>query len=463
MSGLPQTPHPRDRTPTEPLQSRPEPTDTARATPERPRRPKRGPGDGYVSQRKGPDGRPLPAQWRGELMVGWKTVTPEGKPAEVRPDVRYVSGVSRRDVTTKLGALRQQLLTGALPANDRRTVESHLRAWLAEVVLPNRRRGTYVVRRVAIERYLVPQLGALPLRDLRPAHVQRLYAALAARHLSTESIASVAATLSGALTNAVRVLRLLPANPAAGVPRPRTHAAAIRPLTRDAARTLLAHSTDELHPWLAPLITLALGTGARLGEILALRWTDVDATAGTIRIARTQDPRSGATAPRYHEPKTAGSRRTITLGTETRAALATWRRTHNTLRLAAGPEWQDAGGLVLTQPEGSTLAHTTVRQAFKAALHRAGLPKGTRIHDLRHTHATLLLLAGVNVHVVSQRLGHSAPSITLNRYGHLLPGLQSQGAEAIDQLLYDPTGSYSGAVPAATPVEDPTTRLERTG
>ncbi|MGA8017179.1 MAG: site-specific integrase [Candidatus Dormiibacterota bacterium] len=180
-----------------------------------------------------------------------------------------------------------------------------------------------------------------------------------------------------------------------------------------------------------PLLT-ALYTGLRLSELRGLRWRDVDLTAARLSIQQTlQRRRDGSLA--VHEPKTHRSRRGVSLPAAVVEAVREHRRCQLEARLLAGNAWEDPD-LVFTDALGRPLSETRLRHAFHRLLREAGLPR-IRLHDLRHTMATLMLAQGEHPKVVSERLGHSTVSITLDTYSHVLPGLQAAAAERLAAAL----------------------------
>ncbi len=173
-------------------------------------------------------------------------------------------------------------------------------------------------------------------------------------------------------------------------------------------------------------------TGARLGELLALRWQDIDFEGGHISIVRTvrRYPDKGYV---FSAPKTHRSRRPLALDAQTKIVMLEHRRHQLEQRLLVGPAYNDQD-LVFATASGMTLGDSSVRTTFARILRAAGL-KRIRLHDLRHTAATLMLRAGVNPKVVSDRLGHSTISITLDIYSHVLPDMQRDGAKALARMI----------------------------
>jgi integrase len=183
---------------------------------------------------------------------------------------------------------------------------------------------------------------------------------------------------------------------------------------------------------LMPAYYLAANTGMRRGEVLGLRWNDVDLEKA--RLSVRQAVISVAYDVQIADVKTGSSRRTIDLDPRTVSVLREWRKRQLEERLLLGELHQDHG-LTFSRPEGSPLHPDFFSQSFERLVARSGLP-AIRLHDLRHTHATLLLRAGVPVKVVSERLGHASPAFTMTVYQHVLPGMQAEAATTFGELIY---------------------------
>jgi integrase len=200
--------------------------------------------------------------------------------------------------------------------------------------------------------------------------------------------------------------------------------------TADEIRTFTA-STAE-HRW-AAIWGLMATTGLRRGEVLGLRWSDVDLKAGSVTIRSTRI-RYGTTID-VSTPKTARGNRTIALGPLVAASLQAWRKAQTEDRLVMGAGWQNADDLVVTLADGSAPNPEAFSNLFQTLAKRAEL-RPIRLHDLRHSYATAALAAGVPVKVVSQRLGHADIGVTLKVYAHVMPGDDEQAAASADAVAY---------------------------
>ena len=308
------------------------------------------------------------------------------------------------------------------------TVADYLAQWLAShasTVKPKTLSGY----RHDIDHYIVPNIGQLRLQALRPATISRLYQSLAehggrdGRPLSAWTVSHVHRTLRKALADAVQVDQLLASNPAARSKRPRDRGVEpTRVWTADQLNAFL-HSarTHRLYAF----YRLAAYTGARRGELLYLRWRALDLDAAEVTLG-------GSTAvvrgQRVEGTTKGGRSRVISIDRETVAALREHHRHQAEERLAAGSAWSDSDGLVFVSKWGEPLYPDTVTALMTKLInsHNKTLTETdqrlphARLHDLRHLHATTLLLAGVPVHVVAARLGHADPSVTLRVYSHVL-------------------------------------------
>jgi integrase len=273
----------------------------------------------------------------------------------------------------------------------------------------------------------VPGLGRIALARLSPVDVQAFLNRKAASGLSPRRVAMIHGVLRSALVTAER-WGYVTRNVATLVDPPRVPKHEITPLTPEQARRLIEAAADDRH---RALYVAALGTGLRQGELLGLRWEDMDLDTGRLRVRHTLANVGGTLT--LLEPKTDRSRRFVMLPESVVTALRAHRTRQRMEHLVAGPRWVDSGH-VFTTTIGTPLHAATVTRAFQAALERAGLPR-SRFHDLRHAAATFLLAQGMTLEDVKQLLGHSSITLTSNTYGHVLEQRQRQVAAAMDAVL----------------------------
>jgi integrase len=278
-----------------------------------------------------------------------------------------------------------------------------------------------------VERYLKPLVGARLLGDLSPLHVREMLGRMKKEARTAGEQFRTLKTLRAALQEAVR-LEQVNRNVATLVKLPKVEREEMRCLDRaDAGKLLAAARGGPLEPF----ITLALDTGMRPGELFALHWPDVDLTAGTVNVRQSLEYLSGTL--RLKRPKTKAGRRRIGIAPRSVEVLTAYRESMR----GAGHDVKD--GPVLIDGEGGLIRHPNFRdREFVPLMKRADVPM-IRLYDLRHTSATLLLAADVNIKVVSQRLGHEDISITLRHYAHALPSMQERAVSAMQEILTNPT------------------------
>lgn len=339
-----------------------------------------------------------------------------------------VYGRTAQEAADKRDEALRGIAAGIIVAGSAQTLEHFLRHWLDDVARHNLRGRSWERYDGLIRKHVLPDLGRLRLTQLTPQHVQKLYADLPARRQSAASIRYLHAVLHGALDQAVR-WQLLARNPVDAVTQPRRARTEMAVLDPDQVRTFLeAAAGHEFHAlWL-----LAITTGMRSGELLGLRWEDIDWTACRLAVRRTLSRVPGRWW--VDEPKTSRSRRAIQLTEPTLAVLRAHRIRQAEQLLRIGHRVTD-GDFVFLDAAGDPLQgnHLTERE-LRPLLVAAGLPR-IRFHDLRHTAATLLLASGTNPKVVSEMLGHSTVTLTLDTYAHVLPTMQAEAVQRLDQLL----------------------------
>lgn len=291
-----------------------------------------------------------------------------------------------------------------------------------------------------IRNYLEPQLGSVLLADLDVATLERTWALLLraggqmGRPLAAKTVRGVAAVLATALEHAVRQ-GLLTTNPCRHATLPRFDHRG----REDGGRELQVWTAEEARRFLElarghrleEVWVVALGTGMRRGEVLGLRWEDVDVDRHTIHVRRSLSVVGGVA--RLKSPKSSRPR-AIRVDDRVLAALEARRAEQDRDRRRLGAEWRNEWGLVFTTPGGRVLTPTSVTSAWGALVRRLGLPY-IRLHDLRHTHATLMLQAGVPIKVVSERLGHASIQLTVDTYMHVLPAMDAEAVERFSALI----------------------------
>lgn len=374
---------------------------------------RRGHGEGGIFQRES-DGR-----WVSRIRLeGGKTRTYYGK--------------TRKEVTDKLKAAQKQVEEGLSLDTDRITVTQFLERWLTDTVKPSVKTRTYENYESVVRVRIVPRIGTVKLGKLRPLDVQKLYTDLKEDKdspLSPRSILHTHRVLHRALGQAVK-WNMIARNPCDGATAPKAQRTEMQVLTPDQVRQFLtATATHDAHA----LYVLAITTGMRAGELLGLKWSDIDLDTGRVTVQRALQQQNGGKGLVLVSPKTARSRRMTLLGPTAVAALKAHHDRQAFKRREVGETWQDQG-LVFTGPKGGPTDPSWSRQVFYKALDDAGIPR-VRFHDLRHTAATLALMQGVHPKVVSEMLGHGSIGLTLDTYRHMLPAMHQQAADALERVL----------------------------
>lgn len=350
-------------------------------------------GEGSIFQRR--DGR-----WQASVMIAGRRYT--------------VYGVTRREATTKLAEVKQRI--GITPPDPgRRTLSDLIDEWLRAAAPSLRPKTLYTYRRIC-ELHILPTLGQVRLTKLDPLRIERVLSTIPARRQAQHAFMC----LHRACVFGVR-WRWLSENVMDRVQRPVHRARRPTLWTKDQLCAFLEGSQEH---WLYPLFLLVLASGCRLGELLALRWSDVDLDAGTITIERTLQRVCGQVL--VGQPKTSAGKRTVTLPTE---AIQVLRQQYGRLVLSGL-----ATDLVFPNHRGGPLHHSTVEHALQRVCVRLGIPPMTP-HGLRHLHASLLLAQGLPIPVVSQRLGHANAAITMSGYAHAISKDDTAATQAIERAI----------------------------
>ena len=374
---------------------------------------RRGNGEGTLYERR--DGR-----WEGRYTVQ----TPSG------PKRRTLYGRTRKEAAAKLTKALAAADGNLVFDDEALTVGAYLGRWLNDSVRGDVAHRTYHSYLYHVEHHISPALGRTKLKNLSPMQVQGLYRSKLDAGYKPSTVRYTHAVLSRALKQALR-WGLVPRNVADAVDPPKVRREEVEALSPDQVKELLGAARGER---LEALYVLAVYTGLRQGELLALRWDDVDLVSGKLRVSRqlqrTRD-RKGLIITRLKNGK---MRRTIRVGGSAVEALSAHRARQAEEKLKAGPHYRDQGLIFATHAGTPLDASNVINRSLKPLLERAGLPP-VRFHDLRHSCATLLLSAAVPPKVVQERLGHANIAMTMDVYSHVMPDLQESAAAALETAL----------------------------
>jgi integrase len=372
-------------------------------------------GEGSLHRRN--DGR-----WAGSFL------TEEGKRVTVY-------GKSQQEALEKLRRSQYDYQQGLLATGPRQSLAQYLEHWLEEVHKPAIKLTTYAKYRRVIDKHILPEIGHMQLRKLTPEHLERLYAKKTREGLSASMVRHIHVILHEALEQATRK-RYLAQNVSdlvGDLPRIRRREAKI--ITREQAKLLIAAAKGMQ---LEAIVILAITTGMRHGEIIGLSWHDINVEEHYLSVKRTVTRLSGVKdrfAGRFEvtSPKTEGGQRTILLADIVMQALQEQRLRQQEARVKAGEKWQEHD-LVFTNTHGGYLNPDALLAQFHQLLEKVGLPR-MRLHDLRHSAATILLGKGTHPKLVQELLGHSSIDITMDIYSHVIPSMQHGMMEKWDDFL----------------------------
>jgi integrase len=352
---------------------------------------------------------------------------------------------TKRKAQEELTRLLAQRNEGSYVDPTKMTVAEYLRHWLAADIDRRLATSTAARHRGIVEKNIVPRLGGVPMRKLTAVHIEAFEAELQRegwvkkrrqskegprpeKHgLSAQTVQHVHRTLSQALTHAVR-LGVLLKNPASQVKPPRPEHREIRILSKEEIGLILGAARET---WLYLPVLVAVTTGLRRGELLGLRWSDLDPMLGTLTVNQSLERVKGKVT--FKAPKTKTSRRSITLPAVTIQSLQEHRAAQAEERMRFGLG-RDPRGLVFTRADGEPLDADSLTKAFGRLVAATGVTP-ISYHGLRHTHISHLLMDGVHVKVVSERAGHANVNITLSVYAAYIPSMQADAALRVDAWL----------------------------
>lgn len=380
---------------------------------------RRGNNEGTISRRK--DGR-----WEAKFSIGYDS---EGK---LKRLTRYFE--TRKEAQDWLVQVQHERNTGMFVEPHKITLKDWVTRWLEIYKKATVRSKTWHTYMGLAKNHIIPEVGHILLMQLRTSDLQKLYNNKRQSGLSSRTIHMMHQVICGALKQAMKE-QLVKRNVAEAVTLPPLKYREISPLSaEDVSRFLAAAKGHRLYA----AFLLTLGTGLRRGELLALRWQDVDFKNGTITVRRSLGREKVESSPTktalvFKEPKTEKSRRTIAVPQEALKELKAHRARQNEEKLFFGPAYQDHC-LVFCTVNGKPLDPDNFRRIHAQLLKKAGIPH-VSVHTLRHTCATLLLQADEHPKVVQEMLGHTRISTTLDIYSHTSPELMRRAAARLNEFL----------------------------
>lgn len=340
---------------------------------------------------------------------------------------KWISGfATKAEAVSARDKARNEARTGIFVSPTKITVQDHFEAWWqikSQKVKPT----TADNYRQILDRYILPNLGSIALKDLSPVLIERMLLDLNKNH-SESTVRLVSIVLAQGLDRAIKD-HLLAINPAKGIERPKGKKKSVTPYTSSELKELL--KALENHRLFAYFRLLAY-SGARRGEVLALRWSDLDFDKGTLSISKNRT-RIGKTVIEQDSTKGGDGKRFIQIDSETLRIIKKHRADQIGERMKAGSAWKEQN-YIFTQTTGDPLDPSTPYQLFKKVAKKIGL-RSESLHSIRHLHATELLNSGVSVHLVKDRLGHSDISTTLRIYAHIRPEQKQEVADLFARAI----------------------------
>ena len=333
---------------------------------------------------------------------------------------------SKRETKALMHRMIIEMEQGKLTQKSNKKVGEWMDEWV-ENYLPNVEETTRVGYRTKIRCYIKPAIGNIFLSSLRTEHVQRMINDMNNRGLSPKNIRDTFNNINAAMKKAVKV-KLIPHNPCEAVELPKLKKYKAKVYSLDMIQNLLdtAKGTDMYLP-----VFLLVMVGLRRGELLALRWSDIDFKNNVLKVRRNMV--NGENGCIIKEPKSEAGIRDIHLGDDVMSVLRETRIQYMNDAFNYGPGFQNLN-FVIRQEDGSPYKPDSMTQKWSKFIKAHNLPR-IRLHDLRHSNATALIQAGINPRVVQQRLGHSDVNITLNTYTHVLPEMDMEAAEKLDAII----------------------------
>ena len=371
---------------------------------------------------------------------------------------KLITGKSQSEVFTKGRKFLTDIANGLTPGADKKTVWEWLEHWLQECIKPNVRIKTFEKYESCLESYIKPVLGNKLISKLTPQDLRKVFNEMLTNGgkkktgVSTSTVRATRRYLSMSFNQAIED-GIITRNIVKATKPPQLVKKEIRPLTEQQANQLLRVAKEgeyfylgakqrrkpspgsEYHKAMAyAAVMVALNTGMRLGEIFGLKWEDIDLSNKTINVKRSLVS-STTKGMIFEEPKTKGSKRRVAITDNVKKALERYQKEQQWFVNIMGDTYDSKGNLVFASLYGKPVDTSNfTSRYFKKMLVQADLDREFCFHDLRHTHATLLLKQGVNIKVISERLGHSKIQMTLDTYSHLMPDMQETAVKALEVL-----------------------------
>ncbi len=340
---------------------------------------------------------------------------------------------SKKDAQVWLnGALRRLDLGEAIEQTDI-LFGDFVKRWLETAVKPRIRARSYESYVDKIDNHILPVLEKKHLAHIKAYDLDALYTKLADDGLSRATIVFVRGLVHNIFKQAVQwdMMRVNPAKNVGKTPQGAKSKPPMKYFNRAQAREFFRINGSDRY---FPAYAFLLATGVRVGEMMALKWTDIDIPSATVSVTQSLYWQRNYAGWVLTEPKNKKSVRTLPLERTILGILRDWKLRQELERASAGKRWQD-DNFAFTQEDGVPVYLDSLRKRFKDLLAKAELPI-LRIHDLRHSFATILLAEGVNVKIVSEMLGHSSIVQTLETYSHVIPGLKEEAARKIESALF---------------------------
>jgi integrase len=383
---------------------------------------RRGNGEGSITKRK--DGK-----WQGSVLIGYDLETG-------RPKRKYFYGRTRKEVQEKINEVALKVQAGTYREPSKLTVAEWFTTWLNDYMKPSLRPTTWESYKYQVNGHIIPALGHLKLAQLQTAHIQRLYneklhgGRLDGKDggLSPKSVRYIHTVIHSALEQAKKE-GMITVNPADAVKLPKREQKEIKYLDMADAAIFLAMAKESKH---FAAFYLALNTGMRRGELLGLRWKDIDFEAGQLTVNQGLVRVSGKGLV-FQEPKTKLSQRVINLPPVALEVLKKHRERQEENRAAAGSAYREDLDLVFANELGEPICPRAFTRVFERLIKKAGLD--VTFHGLRHTFATLALSKGVDVKTIQETLGHHSSAFTMDVYSSVTAKMKREAADKVGNLL----------------------------